>query len=103
MRVILKAYVDRSFKFVVKPPPTSWFLKKATGTLKGSDKPGQNTAARVSVKYIYEIAKIKQETDPALREHDLEAICRMIAGTCRSMGFQVVEDSLPPQPIKIEV
>ena len=59
MRVLLKAYTDRSFKFIVKPPPTSWFLKKATGQLKGSDKPGTTVVSRISVKYIYEIAKIK--------------------------------------------
>ena len=40
MRVILKAYVDRSYKFVVKPPPSSWFIKKAAGLHKGSDRPG---------------------------------------------------------------
>ena len=59
MRVCLKAYVDRSFKFVVKPPPTSWFIKKAAGLPKGGDKPGQNVAGRVSIKYLYEIAKVK--------------------------------------------
>jgi large subunit ribosomal protein L11 len=40
MRVILSAYVDRSFKFIIKPPPTSWFVKKAAGLQKASDKPG---------------------------------------------------------------
>ena len=40
MRVCLKAYVDRSFKFIVKPPPSSWFIKKAAGLTKGSDNPG---------------------------------------------------------------
>ena len=59
MRVLLKAYVDRSFKFVVKPPPTAYFVKKASGLPKGSKKPGHESAGRISVKYIYEIAKIK--------------------------------------------
>ena len=59
MRVMLKAYVDRSFKFVVKPPPTSYFIKKAAGLQKGSASPGHDSAGRVSVKYVYEIAKIK--------------------------------------------
>ena len=67
MRVVLQAYVDRSFKFVVKPPPTSWFIKKAAGLQKGSDKPGQNVAGRVGIKYLYEIAKVKQEVDPHLK------------------------------------
>ena len=59
MRVLLSAYSDRSFKFEVKPPPTSWFLKKAVGKTKGSDKPGHNVGAKISIKYVYEIAKIK--------------------------------------------
>ena len=58
---------------------------------------------RVSMKYLYEIAKVKLEVDPHLREHDLEGICRMLAGTCRSMGIQIVEDTLPPEPIKVTV
>ena len=68
MRVLLKAYVDRSFTFVVKPPPTTWFIKKACGLPKGSDKPGHESVGRVSVKYVYEIAKVKQEVDPDLVE-----------------------------------
>jgi large subunit ribosomal protein L11 len=59
MRVKLHAYADRSFKFIVKPPPTSWFIKRAVGQLKGSDKPGHNITGRVGIKYIYEIAKVK--------------------------------------------
>ena len=103
MRVILKAYVDRSFKFTVKPPPTSYFIKKAAGMKKGSATPGHDSAGRVSVKYIYEIAKIKQKVDPDLADHDIEGICWMILGTCKSMGVDVVEDTMPPQPMKIEV
>ena len=76
MRVILSAYVDRSFKFVIKPPPTSYFVKKASGLLKGSSLPGHESAGRVSVKYIYEIAKVKQKVDPDLVEHDIEGIMR---------------------------
>jgi large subunit ribosomal protein L11 len=87
MRVKLQAYVDRSYKFIVKPPPTTWFIKKAAGLTKASDKPGQNIIGRVGVKYLYEIAKVKQEVDPDLRQHDLEGICRMMMGTARSMGL----------------
>ena len=76
MRVILQAYVDRSFKFQIKPPPTSYFIKKASGLPKGSTAPGHESGGRVSVKYVYEIAKIKQKTDPDLAEHDIEGICR---------------------------
>ena len=103
MRVKLTAYVDRSFKFIVKPPPTTWFIKKAAGIPKGSEEPGKTVAGRVSVKYLYEIAKIKQEVDPDLRHHDIEGILKMMMGTVRSMGFEVVEDTFPPQPLLIEV
>ena len=102
MRVKLKAYVDRSFKFVIKPPPTSWFIKKAASQLNGSPEPGQGNTARVSVKYLYEIAKIKQEVDPDLKTHDVEGVMRMVIGTTRSMGFDIVEDTFPPAPIKID-
>ncbi len=101
MRVILKAYVDRSFTFVVKPPPTTYFVKKASGLYKGCDRAGHNSAGRVSVKYLYEAAKVKQEVDPDLTEHDIEGVLRMMIGSCKSMGIEVVEDTLPPIPIKI--
>ncbi len=103
MRVCLSAYMDRSFKFVVKPPPTSWFIKKAASSPKGSDKPGQNIAARVSIKYLYEIAKIKHEVDPGLIQHDVEGITKMVIGTARSMGFQIVEDTMPPEPVRVDL
>ena len=103
MRVILKAYVDRSFSFIVKPPPTSYFIKKASGFDKLSQKPGHESIGRVSVKYIYEIGKIKQKCDQDLVEHDLEGICQMIVAQCKSMGIEVVEDTLPPAPLKIEL
>ncbi len=103
MRVILKAYVDRSFTFIVKPPPTSYFVKKASGLYKGSDKPGHNPVGRVSVKYLYEAAKVKQKVDPDLAAHDIEGIMRMMMGSCKSMGIEVVEDTLPPTPIKVDV
>ena len=101
MRVILKAFVDRSFSFIVKPPPTSYFIKKASGYEKLSNKPGHESVGRVSVKYIYEIAKLKQQTDQDLAEHDLEGVCMMITAQCKSMGIEVVEDTLPPAPLLI--
>ena len=60
MRVKLTAYVDRSYKFVVKPPPTSWFIKKAASLPKGSAESTHHSAGRVSIKYLYEIAKVKK-------------------------------------------
>ena len=101
MRVCLKAFTDRSFTFVVKPPPTTYFVKKASGLYKLSDMPGHNSIGRVSIKYLYEAAKIKQEIDPSLVEHDVEGVLRMMVGSCKSMGIDVVEDTLPPTPIKV--
>ena len=87
MRVKLKAYADRTYTFVVKPPPSSWFLKKAAGLHKGSDMPGHNIAGKISIKYIYEIAKVKFETDPDLSEHDVPGIVQQLVGTANSMGL----------------
>ena len=103
MRVKLTAFMDRSFTFVVKPPPTSWFIKKAASLEKGSSEPGHTSAGRVSIKYLYEIAKVKQEVDPDLRTHDVEGIVKMMMGSARSMGIDVVEDTFPPVPMNIEV
>ena len=77
MRVHLWAFEDRSFKFMVKPPLTSWFIKKAAGVEKGSQMPFYEVAGEVSVKYIYEIAKIKQEIDPDLWFVELDSICKV--------------------------
>ena len=103
MRVKLTAYVDRSFKFIVKPPPSTWFIKRAASLQKGSPQPGLEEGGKVSIKFLYEIAKIKQEVDPDLRTHDVEGIVLMLMGTCKSMGFEVVEDTFPPAPIKVDV
>ena len=103
MRVKLTAFVDRSFTFIVKPPPTSWFIKKAAGLEKGAAEPHHQNVGQVSIKYLYEIAKVKREVDPELRTHDVESVLKMVLGTCQSMGIDVVEDTFPPKPIKVDV
>ena len=57
----------------------------------------------MSVKYLYEVAKIKKEMDKDLHKLDLDQIMMMIIGTTKSMGIQVVEDTLPPPAIKVAV
>ena len=57
----------------------------------------------MGIKYLYEIAKIKQELDPDLVQHDIEGIVMMLIGSCKSLGIEVVEDTLPPEPIFVEV
>ena len=72
---------------VTKTPPTTYFLKKAAGIESGSQRPGHQSVATISAKYVYEIAKVKQQDS---KDVPLESMCRNIAGTCRSMGIKVV-------------
>lgn len=87
--VIVTIYEDRSFSFVLKTPPVSSFLKKIAGLAKASGKPGSQTIATVTKSQIREIAKIKM---PDLNTTSLEAAIKMVEGTARSMGIEVVED-----------
>ncbi len=85
--VIITVYEDRSFSFVVKTPPASFLLKRAAGLEKGSSEAGRKIVGRVTRKQVEEIAKIKM---PDLNTTDLEAAMRIIEGTARSMGIEVV-------------
>lgn len=80
---------DRSFTFITKTPPTSYFLKKAAGIEKGTGKPGHEVTGTISLKHVYEIAKIKA-TDEHLKHLPLESIARTVIGSARSLGVQVV-------------
>jgi len=66
------------------------FLKRCAGVEKGSARPGHAMIGRVSMKQIYEIAKVKQE-DAHLAHMPLDALCKSVMGTARSMGFEVVD------------
>ena len=89
MRVRLTAFDDRTFKYSVLAPPTSWFLKRAAGVAKGAAAPGKEVAGSVSVKAVYEIARAKQAHDAGLREVSLEGLARSIVASARSMGIAV--------------
>ena len=80
---------DRTFSFITKTPPASYFLRKAAGIEKGTGKPGHEFNGTVSLKHVYEIAKIKA-TDEHMKTLPLESIARMIIGSARSLGVQVV-------------
>ena len=80
---------DRTFTFMIKTPPVSYFLKKAAGIEKGTGKPGHEVVGTVSLKHIYEIAKIKA-TDEHLKHLPLESIARTVVGSARTLGVQVV-------------
>ena len=80
---------DRTFTFVTKTPPASYFLKKAAGIEKGTDRAGHVVTGTISLKHVYEIAKIKA-TDEHMKMIPLESIARMIVGSARSLGVQVI-------------
>ena len=86
--VVITAFADRSFAFVMKTPPASYFLKKAAGLPKGSQTPGREIAGSVTLAQCREIAEQKMVD---LNAHDLDAATRMIAGSARSMGLEVRE------------
>ena len=86
--VVITAYGDRSFTFVTKTPPASYFLKKAAGIEKGSQTPSKGFVGKVTMKQVREIAEKKMKD---LNAKDIEGAARMIAGSARSMGLEVVE------------
>jgi large subunit ribosomal protein L11 len=87
--VVITAFGDRSFTFVTKSPPNSYFLKKAAGIEKGSQTSGKgNPVGRVTTAQIREIAEQKMQD---LNANDLDAACRMVIGSARSMGLDVIE------------
>ncbi len=86
--VIITAYTDRSFSFVTKTPPASHFLRKAARIEKGSSTPSKETAGSVTWTQVREIAELKM---PDLNANDVDAAAKIIAGSARSMGLEVVE------------
>ncbi len=86
--VVITVYADRTFSFVTKTPPNTFFLKKAAGLQKGTQTPGRETVGKVTMAQVREIAAIKM---PDLNAMDIEAACQMIIGSARSMGLEVVE------------
>ncbi|MCD6192456.1 MAG: 50S ribosomal protein L11 [Candidatus Aminicenantes bacterium] len=85
--VIITVYKDRSFSFVVKSPPASFLLKKAAGIAKGSGAPNREKVGKITEKQLEEIARIKM---PDLNCYDLEAAKKIIAGTAKNMGLEIV-------------
>lgn len=86
--VVITAYADKSFDFIVKSPPVSRLVLKYSGLAKGSNNPGRETAGSIDVAKIKEIAKLKQE-DMAV--DSLESAIEMVKGTVRSMGININE------------
>ncbi|RTK98668.1 MAG: 50S ribosomal protein L11 [Proteobacteria bacterium] len=84
--VVITAYSDKSFTFVLKTPPASILLKKAAGIKSGSSRPNADKVGKVTRAQLEEIAKTKE---PDLTAADLDAAVRTIAGSARSMGLEV--------------
>ncbi len=84
---IITVYSDKSFSFVTKSPPAAELLKKAVGLAKGSQTPGKDSYGKVSKEQILEIARRKRDD---LNACDDESAARIIAGTARSMGLEIV-------------
>ncbi len=84
--VVITAFADKSFTFVMKTPPATILIKKAAGIQKGSSKPHTDKVGKITRKQAEEIATQKQ---PDLTAADLEAAVRTIAGSARSMGITV--------------
>ena len=84
--VVITAFQDKSFTFIIKTPPASILIKKAAGIDKGSKTPHTDKVGKITRKQVEEIAKTKT---PDLTASDLEAAVRTIAGSARSMGIVV--------------
>ena len=84
--VIITAYEDKSFTFVLKTTPTADLLKKATNIKKGSGTPNKVQVAKISKEEIRKIAEYKM---PDLNANDVEAACKIVEGTARNMGIEV--------------
>ncbi len=85
--VVLTIYEDRSFTFVTKQPPAAELLKEAASIEKGSGEPNREKVARISRQQVRQIAETKMKD---LNARSVEAAMRIIEGTARSMGIEVV-------------
>lgn len=85
---VLAVKQDRTFTFEMKSPPTSWLLMQAAQVTKGSGKPGHEFVGKISLKHIYEIAKIKK-TDERHKNVELKSICGAVLSTAEVIGIEV--------------
>jgi len=86
--VVITSYEDKTFTFIIKSPPSSVLLKRACGIAKASGTPNKDKVGQVTKKEVEEIAKIKMKD---LNTMDIEAAKKIVEGTARSMGIDVVE------------
>jgi len=86
--VVITVYHDRSFTFICKSPPAAILLKQAAGLAKASGEPNRNKVGKVTPAQVADIARQKMSD---LNARTLESAVRMVEGTARSMGIEVVE------------
>jgi large subunit ribosomal protein L11 len=86
--VVITVYSDKSFTFVTKQPPMTDFIKKAAGIQKGSDNPLKNKVGKLTKAQVQEIAEKKM---PDLNTKDVEAAMKIVEGSARSIGIEIVE------------
>ncbi|GAA7845278.1 50S ribosomal protein L11 [Helicobacter pylori] len=86
--VIITVYQDKSFTFITKKPPVTDLIKKASGVEKGSDNPLKNKIAKLTHKQVEEIAQLKMED---LNTTTMEAAKKIVMGSARSIGVEVVD------------
>ncbi|MDJ0979030.1 MAG: 50S ribosomal protein L11 [Erythrobacter sp.] len=84
----ITVYADRSFTFTFKSPPASYMIKKAAKLKSGSKEPGKVSAGSIKSSQVKEIAEAKMKD---LNANDIDAAMKIIEGSCRSMGLEVVE------------
>jgi len=86
--VLITIFSDRTFTFITKTPPVSFLLKKAVKLAKGANNPKKETVGKVTKSQVQEIAQLKM---PDLNAKDLSGAMRIVEGSARSMGLEVVE------------
>ncbi len=86
--VVITVYEDRTYTFIIKTPPASVLIRKALNLEKGSSEPNKIKVSKITKKQLEEIAQIKMSD---LNAHTIDAAARIIAGTARSMGVEIVD------------
>ena len=85
---VITVYQDKSFTFITKTPPATWYLKQATGIKSGAKLVGRETAGKITQAQVREIAEAKMKD---LNANDMDAAMRIIEGSARAIGIEVVE------------
>ena len=85
---VITVYQDKSFTFVTKTPPATFFLKKVTGLKSGAKLTGRETVGQVTRAQLRDIAELKMKD---LNANDIEAAAKIIEGSARAMGLKIVE------------